>query len=371
MKRKIKGVASAATALLVFGVGAYFGRAWWQEFRMHERTDNAYVRADITAISPKVAGYVSTVLVDDNQVVEAGAILLRIDDDDYLAQRDPAAASVAQAEAAVGNLTRRKSLQLANIREAEAMIDVARADLELSRRELSRATRLVDQGWTAQRNHDTATAKAQSARATLVRAEAAAAAARAQLAVLDSESPQISARLAEARANLRLAEIALSETVIRAPVSGVVGNRKVREGEYVRPGSVLLSVVPLDGIWVVANLKETQLARVMPGQRAEIRVDGYSTTVIEGRVDSLAPASGAAFSLLPPDNATGNFIKVVQRVPVKIRLEPDHAFQGRLVPGLSVDVAIHLAPEPERPPSQSNPVAAGRPTSSLTARREP
>lgn len=354
MKRMRKRAATAAAAFLVVATGVYFGGTWWENYARRERTDNAYVRADITAISPKIAGYVTEVLVDDNQVVEAGAILLRIEDNDYLAQRDRAAAAVAQAEATAQNLSRRKSLQQANIREAEAMIDVARAELELSRRELARATRLVDQGWTAQRNHDTAVAKAQSARATLVRAEAAAAAAREQLRVLDSESAQIIARLAEARANLRLAQIALSETVVRAPVSGVVGNRRAREGEYVKPGSLLLSVVPLDGAWVVANFKETQLARIAPGQRAEIRVDGYSSALIEGRVDSLAPASGAAFSLLPPDNATGNFIKVVQRVPVKIRLQPGHALYGRLVPGLSVDVAINVASSPEVPSSSGN-----------------
>jgi membrane fusion protein (multidrug efflux system) len=350
--------------------GAYFGGTWWKTQGKREWTDNAYVRAEITAISPKIAGYIKEVLVDDNQIVEAGAILLRIDEDDHLAQRDRAAAAVAQTEAAAQNLSRRKSLQQANIGEAEAMIDVARADLELSRRELARATRLVGQGWTAQRNHDTAMAKAQSARATLVRAEAAAAAARAQLGVLESESPQIMARLAEARANLQLAEIALSETVVRAPVSGVVGNRRARAGEYVKPGSLLLSVVPLDGVWVVANFKETQLARIAPGQLAEIRVDGYSSTPIEGHVDSLAPASGAAFSLLPPDNATGNFIKVVQRVPVKIRLKPGHALYGRLVPGLSVDVSVNVASNPEGPSSSSDRLTGGR-GMLRTARSEP
>ncbi|WP_081688584.1 HlyD family secretion protein [Inquilinus limosus] len=360
MKRIAKRVASGTALLSLVVVGGTWGWAWWDEGRSREWTDNAYVRADITAIGPKVSGYVAEVLVDDNQMVEAGAVLLRIADEDHRAQRDRAAAAVAQAEAAAENLDRRKDLQLAKIREAEAAIDVGRADMELSRRELARATRLVGQGWTPQRNHDTATADAERARAALAQAEAAAAAAREQLAVLGSEARQIAARLAEARANLQLAEIALSDTVIRAPVAGVVGNRRVHPGEYVRPGAALLSVVPVDAVWVVANFKETQVARMAVGQPAEIRVDGYSDAVITGRVDSLAPASGAAFSLLPPDNATGNFVKIVQRVPVKITLPAGHGLLGRLVPGLSVDVAVEVGSGPgTAAASESGPVRTG------------
>jgi membrane fusion protein (multidrug efflux system) len=360
MKRIAKRVAAGTALLSLVAAGGAWGWSWWDEGRSREWTDNAYVRADITAISPKVSGYVAEVLVDDNQMVEAGAVLLRIADEDHRAQRDRAASAIAQAEAATENLARRKDLQLAKIREAEAAVDVGRADVELSRRELARATRLVDQGWTPQRNHDTATANSDRARAALAQAEAVAAAAREQLAVLDSETRQIDARLAEARANLQLAEIALADTVIRAPVAGVVGNRRVHAGEYVRPGAALLSVVPVDAVWVVANFKETQVARMAVGQPVEIRVDGYSDAVIRGRVDSLAPASGAAFSLLPPDNATGNFVKIVQRVPVKITLPAGHSLLGRLVPGLSVDVAVEVGPSPgtaaaaEGEPSQAD-----------------
>jgi len=342
MKRTAKRVVAGTALVALVSAGATW--VWWDGGR--EWTDNAYVRADITAISPKVSGYVAEVLVDDNQVVEAGAMLLRIADEDYRAQRDRAAAAIAQAQAAAENLGRRKDLQLTKIREAEAAVDVGRADVELSRRELARATRLVDQGWSPQRNHDTATANSDRSRAALAQGEAAAAAAREQLAVLDSEARQIDARLAEARANLQLAEIALADTVIRAPVAGVVGNRRVHPGEYVRPGSALLAVVPVDAVWVVANFKETQVARMAVGQKAEIRVDGYSDAVILGRVDSLAPGSGAAFSLLPPDNATGNFVKIVQRVPVKITLPAGHGLLGRLVPGLSVDVAVEVESGP-------------------------
>lgn len=342
MKPIAKRAVISAVLFVLVGGGAYGAWRWWNESHSRERTDNAYVRGDITVISPKVAGYVAEVLVDDNQIVDEGTVLLRIADEDHRAHRDRAAAAVAQAEAAAENLLRRKELQRAKIVEAAASVDVSRADVELSRRELVRTTRLVDLGWSTRRSHDAATADAERADAALTRANAVVVAAREQMAVLDSEARQIAARLAEARASLQLAEIELADTVIRAPVAGVVGNRRVRTGEYVRPGNALLSVVPVNGVWIVANFKETQVARMRVGQPAVIRVDGYEDTPIKGRVDSLAPGSGAAFSLLPPDNATGNFVKVVQRVPVKIRLEAGHALAGRLVPGLSAEVAVDV-----------------------------
>lgn len=335
-RRSIGVVLSASLLALAGGYGWF----WWEAARTSEATDNAYVQGDITAISPKVAGYVAEVLVADNQVVAAGTVLVRIAGEDYVAQKDRARAAVAQAEALLVNLDRRKHLQLATISEAEASVDLARADVKLTRRDLGRSSRLLDKGWTPQRSHDAATADAERARASLARAEAAMIAAREQTSVIDTEIGQAHARLDGARAEFRLAEIALAETVIRAPVAGVVGNRRIRTGEYVRPGSVLLSVIPVKGVWVVANFKETQVARLGVGQSARIIVDGYSDVTIAGTVDSLAPASGAAFSLLPPDNATGNFIRIVQRVPVKIRLAPDHPLLGRLVPGMSVDVTV-------------------------------
>ncbi len=335
-------LASAGIVLGLACAGGFQGWNWWATARDRESTDNAYVRADITAVGPKVSGYVAAVLVDDNEIVDAGAILVRIDDSDFRAQADRARAAVAQIEAAAEHLERRKQLQLALIREADAAVRAAHADMDLTQRNLARATKLVANGWTPERSHDIATADSQRAGATLARVEAAAAAARAQLAVIESEVAQVAARRQEADASLRLASIALDDTVIRAPVSGVIGNKRVRPGEYIRPGAVLMSVVPVEAVWVVANFKETQLARIRVGQIANVAVDGYPDVAIRGIVDSLAPASGAAFSLLPPDNATGNFTKIVQRVPVKIRLAPNHPLSGRLVPGLSVDVAVDL-----------------------------
>jgi membrane fusion protein, multidrug efflux system len=341
----LKPLLRLITAALVVGLGCaggFYGWGWWTALRDHESTDNAYVRGDITAVGPKVAGYVAAVEVGDNQIVAAGDILVRIDDADFRAQVDRARAALAQTEAASEHLERRKQFQIALIREADAAVRSARADVDLTQRNLVRASKLAAQGWTPERSHDVATADSQRAGAALTRMEAAAAATRAQFAVMESETAQVTARRQEAEASLRLAAIALDDTIIRAPVAGVVGNKRVQPGEYIRPGAALMSVVPLEGVWVVANFKETQLARMRVGQKVRVAVDGYPDIEIRGTIDSLAPASGAAFSLLPPDNATGNFTKIVQRVPVKIRLTPEHPLAGRLVPGLSVEVAVDL-----------------------------
>lgn len=328
--------------LATTGAASWGGWSWWDTSRHRETTDNAYVRGDITAIGAKVPGYIAAVLVEDNQIIELGTVIARIDESDYRAQVDRARAALNQAEAAAEHLERRRQLQLSLIREADAAVRAAQADADLTQRNLARSARLVTQGWTPERNHDVATADSKRASAAVARVEAAAAATRAQLAVIESEAGQITARRKEGEANLRLADIALADTVIRAPVSGVVGNKRVQPGEYVKPGAMLMSVVPVEDVWVVANFKETQVARMRVGQLARVTVDGYDGVEIEGAIDSLAPASGAAFSLLPPDNATGNFTKVVQRVPVKIRLKGDHPLVGRLVPGLSVAAAVDL-----------------------------
>ncbi|MEO3433616.1 HlyD family secretion protein [Inquilinus sp. CAU 1745] len=342
LKEKARRGAIGLVILAALASAGGFAWTWWMDARFEVRTDNAYVRGDVTAIAPEVEGRVVAVLVDDNQIVEAGAILVRIDDADFRAQADRARAAVAAVAAAADNLDRRTQFQLAVIREADAAVEAARADVDLAQSNLARSRQLLAQGWTPQSNHDAASAAAQRAAATLTRAEAAGAAAREQLAVIESEAAQIAARRSEAEAALRLAEIALADTVIHSPVAGVVGNRHVQPGEYVRPGASLLSIVPLRDVWVVANFKETQIAHMRVGQTAHITVDGFPGVEIRGAIDSLAPASGAAFSLLPPDNATGNFIRIVQRVPVKIRLNADHPLVGRLVPGLSAEVAIDL-----------------------------
>jgi membrane fusion protein (multidrug efflux system) len=337
------GMGRAFVFLLVaaaIGVGATYGWRWWTVGRFFEKTDNAFVRGDITAVSPRVTGYVTEVAVDDNSVISAGDLLLRIDDGIFQAELQQAQADLAEHEADLAGMTRRRSLQDALIREAEASLEAARAGAERTRKELARSGALVGRGWSSTQRHDTAVAEEREALADVARAEARLTAERRQLAVIESESAKISAEIARARASLSLAEINLSDTVIRAPIGGVVGNLRIEVGEYVRAGTRVAAIVPLNQVWVVANFKETQLSRMKVGQDVAIEVDTFPDARVTGRVDSLAPASGAEFSLLPPDNATGNFTKVVQRIPVKITLEPGHALDGRLRPGMSVRVAV-------------------------------
>lgn len=327
-------------ATVALAVGVLAALYWWQTGRFIETTDNAYVAGDITAFSPRVSGYVEKVFVDDNQFVRQGEVLVVIGDPEYRARAERAEAAVRRKRAGLKNIEHRRLLQAALIEEAEAATNAHQADLVRTSKDLVRARRLVSEGWVSKQGEDYATADQHRARATLTSARAATTAARQELSVLDSEQSQLIAEIAEAEAAFRLAQVDLDATIIRAPISGTVGNRRVRVGEYVRPGTKLLALVPLDRVWIVANFKETQITNMRRGQTAEITVDTFPDTPLQGRVDSFSPASGAQFSLLPPENATGNFTKVVQRVPVKITLPDGHPLTGRIVPGMSVAVKV-------------------------------
>lgn len=302
-------------------------------------TDNAYVRGDITALAPRVGGFVSAVEIGDNQAVRAGDVLLRIDDRDYRARLAQAVANVEAAEARLANADADAVLQQAMIRQAEAQRQAALADLELARKESGRRRELILTNAVSQARVDESETSRMRAEAGLAAAGATLDAQHQRIKVLDSQRRAAKAAVAQAKAAKELAAIDLENTVLRAPVSGVVGNRQVRLGRLVAPGTPLLDIVPVDDVWLVANFKETQVRTIRPGQPVRILIDGYSDRSFQGVVDSLAPGSGSAFSMLPPDNATGNFIRVVQRVPVKIRLL-NNPLPGRIVPGLSARVTI-------------------------------
>lgn len=320
---------------------------WWQFGRFEEMTDNAYVRGDVTPIAPRVAGYVAEVPVADNQIVRRGDVLFRIQDGDYRARVAQAAATISMRLAALHNLQEQRKLQHALIAQAHAEEQSALAEQRRAHLDRKRYLALVRTSVAPRQRLETAEATATKADAAVDAAQATAAAHRVRLDVLAAQSEEAGAALKQAQAALDLTRIDLENTVVRAPVDGVIGNRQVRVGRYVTPGAPLLDVVPLDGVWVVANFKETQLARMATGQPVQIAVDGYPDARLAGVVDSLAPASGASFSLLPPDNATGNFIRIVQRVPVKIRLAAGQPLGGRLVPGLSVTVTVSVSRGPD------------------------
>jgi membrane fusion protein, multidrug efflux system len=320
----------------------------WVGDATRQVTDDAYIRGDVTPLSAQVDGYVRHVAVDDFQRVAKGDLLVEIDDADYKAQVAQAEAALLGAEAAIANIKSRKATQKAQVAEAEAAIVATNADVVRTKDEAERQRELLATTFgTAQKVEQAIAAEKRSA-ATLVRDQAALDAERRQLAVLDTEESQLRADYKAKAAALELAKINLGYTRITAPVAGEVSERGVRDGQYVHAGTQVISVVPLDNVWAIANYKETQLTHVAVGQAAEIRVDTFPGVVVEARVDSISPASGSQFSLLPPDNATGNFTKVVQRIPVKLRLDPGNPLEGKLRPGMSVVATIltDTAPSP-------------------------
>ncbi|MBX9634445.1 MAG: HlyD family secretion protein [Magnetospirillum sp.] len=334
-----KPILLGAAAFAVLAASAT-GWRWASEWRFMETTDDAYVEGDITNMAPKVSGHVVQVAVTDNQPVKAGDVLVRIDDRDFQARVAEARAVVAARKAAALQLDDKVAVQQAMLMQAGAGIASAQADLKRSRADLQRTERLVKDDYVSRQRFDSQAAEAAKAEASVKGTNAQAVGAKRQMAVLQADRDIADAQLEQARAQLTLAEADLDATIIRAPADGVVGNRVVREGMYARIGQHLLSVVPLSTVWIDANFKETQIGRMAPGARAEISVDAFPDTKIVGTVTGFAPASGAKFSLLPPENATGNFTKIVQRLPVRIQLPPDTPLAGRLRPGLSVTVHV-------------------------------
>ncbi|MGH7065712.1 MAG: HlyD family secretion protein [Stellaceae bacterium] len=339
-------VLAAAGAVVVL-----FATQWdrWVGGSTRQVTDDAYIQSDITPLSAKVAGYVREVAVDDFDRVKAGQLLVRIEADDFRARVAQAEAELAGAEAAIQNLKSRKQAQHAAVAEAGDAVAATEADVVRTRQEAVRQQKLLATGFGTQQVVEQADAAARRFAATLASTQAALAKEQRQMAVLDTEESELRAAAKAKQASLDLAKINLGYTTIVAPVDGMVSERRVYRGQYVHEGAEVISVVPLADVWVIANYKETQLTRVAIGQRAELRVDTFPGHVIGAMVESISPASGSQFSLLPPDNATGNFTKVVQRIPVKLRINPDNPLAGHLLPGMSVEATILTDTTPPPP----------------------
>ncbi|PSH64793.1 hypothetical protein CU102_21380 [Phyllobacterium brassicacearum] len=336
----ISGLLVAGTVFAAASTSMAPGR--WVTSLRSTSTDNAYVRGDVTPMSPKIAGYITEVHISDNQPVKAGDILFRIDDSDYRAQVDQAAAGVATRRAMLGNLASRIDLQQAVIEQAVATLRGADADANRAARDFARVHELTGGGWVSQSRSDEAEATNLQAQAKIAEATANVSAARQQMSVLETQRPQLEADIDAAVATLKLAEIDLENTLVRSPSDGWVGERQARVGQYVRPGTLLIAVVPQD-FWVVANFKETQIPAMQSGDGVAISIDGIPGIDFMGHVESLSPASGAQFALLPPDNATGNFTRIVQRIPVKITFDPNQPGLDRLRPGMSAVVSLVTA----------------------------
>jgi len=336
----LKQAALGLSALTTIFAAGDLGWSYWTVGRFQVSTDDAYVQADSTTIAPKVSGYIADVLVRDNESVHAGDVLARIDDSDYRTAVAQAEADVASAVAAVKNAQAQIQEQRAVVRQATAAVAADDAQLTFAQQEYDRYTNLQKEGiGSVQQVEQRASAFKEKA-ADMVRDRAALTAAIQHGAVLETNLQKAQADVARLQAQAHQAELNLGYTTITAPIDGTVGARSLRIGQYVQAGTQLMAVVPLKQVYIVGNYKETQLTDVRPGQPVAIRVDTFPGRTIRGHVDSLAPASGLEFALLPPDNATGNFTKIVQRIPVKIAIEASDPLSGELRPGMSVEPSI-------------------------------
>ena len=334
--------ATAAIALLV--IAGLYGNYYWTTGRFLVSTDDAYIQAHSVMISPKISGYISEVPVDDNQPVKAGAVLARIDPRDYQTALDQARANVAAAQASINTLNQQIAQQKLVIEQDREQVVSDQAALVFSQQDFQRYTHLATTGYGTVQRAEQAQADITEKQAALRHDTTVVAAAEKQTGVLEGQLAQATATLAQQQAMEHQAELNLSYTTITAPVDGTVGVRTLRVGEYVQAGTQLMAVAPLQAVYVVANYKETQLTDVQPGQPVKIDIDTFPGDVVHGHVDSLAPASGQEFALLPPDNATGNFTKIVQRIPVKIAIDKNEPLLGRLRPGMSVEPTIDTRP---------------------------
>ncbi len=340
--RKTLALAGLALALATSGVG--YGRYWWNVGRFIETTDDAYAGGNITAVAPHVAGFVAQILVTDNQHVRAGQLLIRLDPRDFQAALDRARAVASERRAALTGLDAQYGLQQAMIRQAQDDLNAKAAQAAFAGEDALRYRSLALTSFGTRQNAERASAADKEAQSAARSAQAGLAAARQQLTVLDAEIAEARAGVAQAKADLAAARLNLGYTAIRAPIDGYVGNRAAQVGAYVASGAYLLSVIPARGLWVDANFKEDQLAQMRPGQPATVIADVLPGQVFHGHVLSLAPGTGAVFSVIPPENATGNFTKIVQRVPVRIALDDGAATLGALRPGLSMTVSVDMKP---------------------------
>ena len=339
-----KGALLFVLALCAGLGGLGYAINWWNVGRFIETTDDAYVGGDITTITPHVSGYIAEILVKDNQFVRAGQPLVRLEGSDFKTVSDAAASLVTERKAALERLRAQRGLEEALIRKAEADLEAKRASAEFKDQEAERYRNLARTEAGSQQNAERSRSASRETRAEVDSARAALEAAVKRLAVVDTQVAEAWAELGQSEAQQQTAQINLGYTEIRSPIAGYVGDRSAHPGTYVTAGTQLLSIVPANALWVEANFKEDQLRGMKPGAPVQVVADAARSQRFRGRVQSLAPATGAVFSVIPPQNATGNFTKIVQRVPVRITLDGDAATLGMLRPGLSTVVSVDTRP---------------------------
>jgi membrane fusion protein, multidrug efflux system len=343
-RSRLRKLLLGAVVVIGAGVASWYGYNYWTVGRFTVSTDDAYVQAYNTTLAAKVAGYVASVPVTDNTYVHTGDVIATIDDVDYRLAVDSAREKVATQTATVARMHHQITAQEAAVQQAKTQLVSAQAAARRTELELNRQNLLVARDASSRQLQEQAQANRDQAVAGVEGAQAAIDSAAANVDVLKGQQQEAISTLNELRTALAKAERDLSFTVIHAPLDGVIGNRAVQTGDYVQTGQRLASLVPLAEVYVTANFKETQLAHLKPGQPVSIAVDALPGHRIQGTVESFSPASGAVFSLLPPDNATGNFTKIVQRLPVRIHVPREVASEGLLRPGMSVVVSVNTKP---------------------------
>jgi membrane fusion protein, multidrug efflux system len=351
----LKRIALAVGVIAVLGAASYYGWRWYEASRDVQTTDNAYVRGEITDISPRVTGYATEVLFDDNMPVKAGQVLIRIDPRDFRMAVEKAQAALDQANATLSQVGAQRELEKSKIEVAEAALRSAEAQAKNAEITLGRATELLQKTVGTQATVDASTAAAAQQRAAVDQAAANVSYEHEQMVVIDSNEAVAKAGVASAQAALLSAKFALEDTEIWAPINGIVANRQTRVGEYVTAGTHMLSIVPTDNLWIAANYRETQIERMKVGDPVRIAVDTYPGASLCGYVESIAPASGSEFALIPPDNATGNFTKIVRRFTVRIRFNATEANAALARPGMSVETAVAVST-----PDGASPTKRGR-----------
>ncbi|MNJ22342.1 Multidrug export protein EmrA [compost metagenome] len=327
---------------LVLLIALAFLAHWYLKGRFYESTDNAYVQGEITRVSSQLGARIDEVLVQDNQHVAKGDLLVRLEPDDFRLAVERARAALDTREAERLQAESRLTQQASLIAAGQAQVAANQATLGRAELDLNRAQALRKPGYVSEERVTTLSAENHVARSQVSKAQADLQGQRQQVNALTAEIKRLDAQIVNARAELAQAELNLTRSEIHAPISGMIGQRAARNGQVVQAGAYLLSIVPDEDIWIQANFKETQIGHMQPGQKAELVFDSYPDTPIQARVNSLFAASGAQFSLLPPDNATGNFTKVVQRIPVKLTFDADSPLHGRIRPGMSVTATVDI-----------------------------
>jgi membrane fusion protein (multidrug efflux system) len=347
-KRSVRRFVLPVVIIAAIGAGAWYGHEWWTTGRFMVSTDDAYIQGDITAIAPKVTGYIDTINVVANQRVKAGDPLITLDKGDYTIAENQAEAQIATQRLSLERIEAQTEAAKASLQQAQAGKLAAQAVLTNAQAASVRANQLHATQFASQSQLDDATAALDQAKANIASADAQIATAVANVGVLEAQYKEAESSIASLQLAKDKAARDLGFTVIRAPVDGVIGNLAAKTGDLVSPGQRLAALVPVNALYIDANYKETQLREIAVGQKVHIEVDAMSGDTFEGTVASVAPASGAVFSLLPPENATGNFTKVVQRVPVRIALPADALASGKLQAGLSVVVDIDTRTTPAK-----------------------